>query len=165
MGPIWGRQEPGGPHVGPMNFAIWVPVFERVLPNIASSVNYEHLHFPRYCPFVRGIHRSPVDFPHKGQWRGALIFLFNVEQAIELPVIWHAITLIMTSRNVDVRSQRCHRFGDAKDVLQLSAVNDGDGLFVLVLPLDFKVISELCTSVTHRQLLTDFDCDKTQILP
>ena len=38
-------------------------------------------HFPRYCPFVRGIHRSPVDSPHKdrrsrvdsphkGQWRG-----------------------------------------------------------------------------------------------
>ena len=24
-GPIWGRQDPGGPHVGPMNFAIWVP--------------------------------------------------------------------------------------------------------------------------------------------
>ena len=23
MGPIWGRQEPGGPHVGPMNLAIW----------------------------------------------------------------------------------------------------------------------------------------------
>ena len=23
MGPRWGRQEPGGPHVGPMNFAIW----------------------------------------------------------------------------------------------------------------------------------------------
>ena len=22
MGPIWGRQDPGGPHVGPMNFAI-----------------------------------------------------------------------------------------------------------------------------------------------
>ena len=30
--------------------------------------------FPRYCPFVRGIHRSPVDSPHKGQWRGALMF-------------------------------------------------------------------------------------------
>ena len=25
MGPIWGRQDPGGPHVGPMNFAIWKP--------------------------------------------------------------------------------------------------------------------------------------------
>ena len=24
MGPIWGRQDPRGPHVGPMNFAIWV---------------------------------------------------------------------------------------------------------------------------------------------
>ena len=24
MGLIWGRQAPGGPHVGPMNFAIWV---------------------------------------------------------------------------------------------------------------------------------------------
>ena len=23
MGPIWGRQDPGGPHVGPMNFGIW----------------------------------------------------------------------------------------------------------------------------------------------
>ena len=23
MGPIWGRQGPGGPHVGHMNFAIW----------------------------------------------------------------------------------------------------------------------------------------------
>ena len=23
MGPIWGRQDPGGPHVGPMNFAMW----------------------------------------------------------------------------------------------------------------------------------------------
>ena len=24
IGPIWGRQDPGGPQVGPMNFAIWV---------------------------------------------------------------------------------------------------------------------------------------------
>ena len=31
-------------------------------------------HFPRNWPFVRGIHRSPVNSPHKGQWRGALVF-------------------------------------------------------------------------------------------
>ena len=31
-------------------------------------------HFARYCPFVRGIHRWPVNSPHKGQWREALIF-------------------------------------------------------------------------------------------
>ena len=24
MGPVWGRQDPGGPHVDPMNLAIWV---------------------------------------------------------------------------------------------------------------------------------------------
>ena len=31
-------------------------------------------HFPRYWPFVRGIHRSPVNSPYKGQWCGALTF-------------------------------------------------------------------------------------------
>ena len=31
-------------------------------------------HFPRYWPFVRGIHRSMVNSPHKGQWRGTLMF-------------------------------------------------------------------------------------------
>ena len=31
-------------------------------------------HFPRYWAFMRGIHRSPVNSPHKGQWRGALMF-------------------------------------------------------------------------------------------
>ena len=31
-------------------------------------------HFPCYCPFVRGIHRSQVISPHKGQWSGALMF-------------------------------------------------------------------------------------------
>ena len=31
-------------------------------------------HFPRCWPFVRGIHRSPVNSPHKDQWRGALMF-------------------------------------------------------------------------------------------
>ena len=31
-------------------------------------------HFPRYWPFVWGIYLSPVNYPHKGQWRGALMF-------------------------------------------------------------------------------------------
>ena len=31
-------------------------------------------HFPRYWPFVWGIHRTPVNSPHKGQWHGALVF-------------------------------------------------------------------------------------------
>ena len=35
-------------------------------------INWKH--FPRCWPFVRGIHRSPVNSPHKGRWRGALMF-------------------------------------------------------------------------------------------
>ena len=31
-------------------------------------------HFPGHWPFVGGIHRSPVDSPHKGQQRGAVLF-------------------------------------------------------------------------------------------
>ena len=31
-------------------------------------------HFPHYWPFVRGIHQSQLNSPHKGQWCGALMF-------------------------------------------------------------------------------------------
>ena len=31
-------------------------------------------HFPRNWSFVRGIHRSPVNSPHKGQWHRAFMF-------------------------------------------------------------------------------------------
>ena len=62
-------------------------------------------HFPCYWHFVRGIHRSPVNSPHKGQWRRALMFslvcveyiIETVEYTIETLVIWDAIALIMTS--------------------------------------------------------------------
>ena len=34
-------------------------------------------HFPLYWPFMWGIHRSPVNSLHKGQWRGASMFSLN----------------------------------------------------------------------------------------
>ena len=39
MGPIWGRQDPGGPHVGPVNFAIWGAFFN-ITPDVyfASAI-------------------------------------------------------------------------------------------------------------------------------
>ena len=47
----------------------------------SSPVNHDDAikwkDFPRYWPFVLGIHRSPMNSPHKGQWRGALMFFFN----------------------------------------------------------------------------------------
>ena len=35
---------------------------------------YQMETFSRYWPFVRGIHRSTVNSPQKGQWHGALMF-------------------------------------------------------------------------------------------
>ena len=48
------------------------------------------------------ISRSPVNSPHKGQWRGALIrplicAWIKTEQIIETRVMWDAIALIMRS--------------------------------------------------------------------
>ena len=60
-------------------------------------------HFSRYWPFVRGIHRSTVNSPYKGQWRGALMISLicawingwvNNRQTGE----WRRHPLIMTSR-------------------------------------------------------------------
>ena len=42
--------------------------------NLLSHDVIKWKHFPRYWPFVRGIHRSPVNSPHKCRWRGALMF-------------------------------------------------------------------------------------------
>ena len=38
--------------------------------------------FPRHWPFVRGIHRSPVNSPHKGQWCVAFLW-YAPEQTVE----------------------------------------------------------------------------------
>ena len=51
---------------------------------------------------MRGIHWSPWNSQHKGQWLGAFVFSWSVPkqtvvQTIETPVIWYAIALIMTS--------------------------------------------------------------------
>ena len=35
-------------------------------------------HFPRYCPFVKGIHHLPVDSPHKGPVTRTFDVFFDV---------------------------------------------------------------------------------------
>ena len=55
-------------------------------------------HFPRSWPFVRGIHRLPVNSHHKGQKRGGLIFLYA-----------HWINGWVNNREAgDLRSHRTH---------------------------------------------------------
>ena len=56
-------------------------------------------HFPRNLPFVRGIHRSPVNSLHKGQWRGVLMF----------PLICARINGWVNNREAgDLRRYRAH---------------------------------------------------------
>ena len=45
-----------------------------LIPKLLHDDVIKWKHFPRYWPFVRGIHRSPVNSPQKGQWHGALMF-------------------------------------------------------------------------------------------
>ena len=55
--------------------------------------------FLRYCPFVRGIHRSQLNSPHKGQWGGALMF----------SLIYAWINVWVNNREAgDLRRHRAH---------------------------------------------------------
>ena len=77
-------------------------------------------HFSRYWPFVRGIHWSPVNSPHKGQWRGALMFSLtcawindwvNKCEAGDLRHHWahYDVTVMGWSRNVEsIRANLSH---------------------------------------------------------
>ena len=52
----------------------WLNSLNTILERAKHDDVIKWKHFPRYWPFVRGIHRSPVNSPHKGQWRGPLMF-------------------------------------------------------------------------------------------
>ena len=52
-----------------ISWGIWVTWFDIWYDDV---IKWKH--FPRNWSFVREIHRSSVNFPHKGQWRGALMF-------------------------------------------------------------------------------------------
>ena len=54
-------------------------------------------HFPRYGPFMRGIHQPPVDSFHKDRWCGALVF--------SLICVWTK----SWTRNRDMSDLRRHR--------------------------------------------------------
>ena len=71
MGPTWGLPGSCRPQMGPM-LVPWTLLSGMFSLSHDDVIKWKH--FPRYWPLVRGIHRSPVNSPHKGQWRGALIF-------------------------------------------------------------------------------------------
>ena len=50
MGPIWGRQDPGEPHVGPVNFAIWAAYCVEnsfACPYLVLRSRWDELHINR----------------------------------------------------------------------------------------------------------------------
>ena len=55
-----------------------VCIHESYLTDCAANAKHDDVikwkHFPHYWPFMRGIHRSPMNSPHKGHWCGALMF-------------------------------------------------------------------------------------------
>ena len=50
MGPIWGRQDLGGPHAGPMNFVIWAIILFRALVVSALGRVMQFI-----CPYTLGL--------------------------------------------------------------------------------------------------------------
>ena len=66
----------------PLNYITWCPNVIVASYNQIKVYNSNRHHddvikwklFPRYWPIVRRIYRSPVNSPHKGQWRGTLMF-------------------------------------------------------------------------------------------
>ena len=90
-------------------------------------------HFLRYWPFVWGIHRSLVNSPHKGQWRGALMF----------PLIFVWINSWVNSGEAgDLRGHHAHYY-----VIVMSCP-----IFKLILSIDGWGISWNCPLVVVRGL-------------
>ena len=83
-------------------------------------------YFPRYWPFARGIHRSLVYFPHKGQWSEALIFSYNQAALRTLfpyvrPSVRHTIlTMFLSSHRIILKIL------PLTDVMSVSKVNVRD---------------------------------------
>ena len=97
-------------------------------------------HFPRYWPFVRGIHRSPGNSPHKGQWRGALM--------ISLICVW--INGWVYNREAgDLRRYRAHY---DVTVMQTQRASNTEVLrfFVSAYKFSNKSLSGLCSETPYR---------------
>ena len=59
------------------------PADNRMCPAHDDVIILKHL--SSYWPFVRGIHLPPVNSPHKGQWRGALMVAKEIRSCIFTP--------------------------------------------------------------------------------
>ena len=80
MGPIWGGQDPGGSHIGPMNFAIWL-WYGNAFRNTGSMLRKSSGHW--------------LILLTKGQWIGLWCYPVQVaEQMVEWSVVRDAMRVM-----------------------------------------------------------------------
>ena len=107
-------------------------------------------HFPRYWPLERGFHRSSLNSPNKGQWRGALMF--------SLICTW--INGLVNNREAgDLRRKRAHH--DVTVIRTLAShINHSTVCANSVLKNDRKWNIFLCfvTYIHHVKVYTMVQC-------
>ena len=124
------------------DFQVLFPLCEwhRTIMIMSHDDVIKWIHFPRYWPFVRGIHRSSVNSPHNGQWRGALMF--------SLICVW--INGWVNNRKAgDLRRHRAHY-----DVIVMVNTDSGNGsghrqhtiVWANVDPVKCRHMTSLCHS-------------------
>ena len=105
-------------------------------------------HFPRYWPFVMGLHWWPVDSPNKCQWREALMF--------SLIYVW--TNGWANHRDSDTCDLRCHRahygviagYVSLKTLLVTKCVQNKEGVSSTITWLLFGISHDVNTITTMR---------------
>ena len=139
MAAILSRPQCDNRHSKLKGLTLWEPIWGEQrgvrYENRDRTFTYNHndvikwKQFPRYCPFVRGIHRSPVDSLHKGQWPWDLMF---------------SLTCVWTNGWVNNRDLRRHRAHDDVTVRTTVIATDSTIKFswnmlrIIIYRLDFQ---------------------------
>ena len=112
-------------------------------------------HFPCHWPFVRGIHRWPVNSPRKGQWCGTLMFSFTCT--------W-INGRVNNGEAGDLRRHRAHcdviGVHDVWDVLYVSVWISMDARLLLFWYLTINFLENQCWnwSINHQwQLIAEME--------
>ena len=99
MGPIWGRQDPGGPHVDPMNFVLWVDSVVDILGENCLCYNYSEADFMYFASLHVSVAILPRVRPRNILWwiQSHPVSLTPSPEAVHFcchigPIIWGLLT-------------------------------------------------------------------------
>ena len=91
MGSIWGRQDPGGHHVGPINFAIWDQTVEGLQIWALEHITLQCFIMTDqpYIPQHNKLYPNPSHKMHPIPETAYCYFTFNAWDKVELTVYLH----------------------------------------------------------------------------